>query len=175
MSGEAKTVTVKVIYKPNQTPNVELVSDLMENGLLTFRNDRHDGFWVHFVLDNVSLVDYRFVNTGRSPMYSAVSTDGTIPCPTSGTWPKFRVHDVQERVLVVRNKNRLEAGRYEERFGFTLRVTKDAGDSGKVISLDPGGVNQNGPTQPFSKAALLITGGVVGAVLALGAEALLFN
>ena len=170
MSGEPKRVDVKVVYKPGKTPNVELVSKITtKEGLLKFKNDKHDGFWVHFNLDDDTLADYRFVQSGMSPMYSVLGDQ----CPTQGLWDGFKPHDVFERTLIVRNKNVLLQGKSEERFSFALRVTKDPAGNGPVVELDPGGVNQNGPTKPLSKAALLITGGVVGAVLALGAEALL--
>ena len=172
MSGEPRRVDVKVVYKPGATPNVELVSDITtKDGLLKFKNEKHRGFWVHFNLDEVTLKDYRFVQSGMSPMYSALG-DG---CPKSGLWDGFVPHDLFERTLIVYNANVLPNGKNEERFSFVLRVTKDLDRKKDVLTLDPGGINQNGPTQPFSTAALLVIGGVAGALLALGAEALLFN
>lgn len=143
--GAPKTVQVKVVYLPDQTPNVRLESPLMQSGVLTFKNQGHDGFWVMFVLDDETLCGYRYVNSGMQPMYSAKLEDGESTCPQSGEWSKFKVHDCGHRVLTVRNKNGpLPAGKDEERFAFTLRVTKDGDGNGPVLELDPVGTNQNG-------------------------------
>lgn len=162
-----KTVDVTVVYKPGQKPNVELRSEDLpiKDNLLVFSNDKHDGFWVRFILDDKTLAGYRFVNSGMSPMYSALATGDEIPCPTSGVWDMFKPHDVQERTLIVRNKNVLPAGKTEERFGFTLRVTKDSDDNGRVLSLDPGGINTNGPTTNYN--ALLLGVGLAAVGLAV--------
>lgn len=170
-------VTVKVIYKPGKNPNVDLTSDDLPivDGKLIFKNSGNDGFWVKFVLDDVSLAGYRFVNSGMSPMYSAVATDDQIPCPKSGVWSKFQPHNVDERSLLVRNKNGvLPNDKKEERFGFTLRVTKDPDGNGPVVELDPGAINQNGGVKasPWMSTALLV-GVAVGVIATLGVQTLL--
>ena len=175
----AKSVTVKVIYKPGEKPNVELTSDDLPivDGKLIFKNSGNDGFWVNFVLDDASLAGYRYVSSAMSPMYSAVATDDQIPCPTSGVWAKFQPHDVQERSLLVRNKNGpLPFNKKEERFGFTLRVTKDPAGNGPVVDLDPGGVNQNGGNKmTLSTTSALVVGAAAGVLATLGAQALLLG
>lgn len=172
-----KSVSVMVIYKPGEKPNVELTSDDLPivDGRLVFKNCGNDGFWVKFILDDTSLAGYRFVNTGMSPMYSAVATNDQIPCPTSGLWEKFKPHDVQERTMLVHNKNgALPDNKKEERFGFTLRVTKNKDGNGPVLDLDPGGINQNGGVlRTWSTTSALAVGVAVGVVATLGAQTLL--
>ena len=58
-------------------------------------------------------------------------------------------------------------------FRYSLQVAKTNGPP--YLSLDPGGVNQNGPTSPRSIALVFVAGGVIGSLLTLGTQALLYS
>ena len=173
MSNDPKSVTVNVILLSDDPVTFDIESNDVpkdSEGNLIFENKRHPGFKVHFDLDDRTGKDYVFPQTSKKDdaIFSKLGDSG---CPTSGQ-EVFKPITVKphRQTLIVDNPNVEPA---LGKFRYTLQVGL-RGDS-KYLPLDPGGVNQNGPTQPFSKAALLIAGGVMGAVLALGAEALLFN
>ena len=174
MSGNPKHAVVTVVLNSDNPLDFDIESDDLPkdaNGDLVFHNDGHPGFQVEFELDDKLELGYLFPpnNNKQDAVWSKL---GTSVCPDSPCHEVFKVQSVRphRKSLLVLNPN---SGKVLGDFGYTLRVTKT--DGAPYLDLDPGGVNQNGPTQPFSKAALLIAGGVMGAVLALGAEALLFN
>lgn len=176
MSGSPKHAVVTVILKSDNPLDFDIESDDLpkdSDGNLVFHNDHHPGFKVEFELDDKLELGYLF--PPNSNKQDAVwSKLGKGACPKSAAHEVFKVQSVRphRRSVIVLNPNSSDSNTLGD-FGYTLRVTKT--DGAPYLDLDPGGVNQNGPTRPLSRAALLIAGGVVGAVVALGAEALLFN
>lgn len=130
------------------------------DGELVFVNDHHPGFFIHFHLIDKSGLGYKFPPQRR--IRSAVWSElGVDCCPQDGKMEVFkpiRVED-EEKTLVVYNSNQDPD---VDKFYYMLRVTNDGGSS--YLPLDPGGDNQNGPTQPFweSWLAPAATGAIVG-------------
>ena len=131
-----------------------------------FKNCDENGFDVSFNLKDPNNLGYRFPNTDKDAIWSAI---GNGVCPQSEASDIFKGPQVTAngRTLRVDNANDEEA-----EFGFTLNVSKDGNPPYKA--LDPGGTNQNGNVQiNVSKGVLLTIGGIAGSVLTLGAQALL--
>jgi len=70
-----------------------------------------------------------------------------------------RVLEPERTTLVVLNPNPSPA---QGAFGYALRVTKDSGAN--YLDLDPGGLNQNGPTSRFTTTGAFVAGAAVGVV-----------
>lgn len=139
-----KTVTVDVVLKPNKSPPFELeTNDLPvgKDGELIFRNDHFPGFIIHFRLKHPSH-GYLFPDSSiPDHLDESLYSSPGASCPTSkGQWGQFKAQSVEDngRTLVVRNMNG-----FKTKFGYTLRVTDDAGAS--YLDLDPIGGNENGP------------------------------
>jgi hypothetical protein len=171
MPNDAKSVTVNVILRTDDPLAFDVDSNDLEkdkDGNLIFENNGHPGFMIHFDLDDQTGKGYVFPQNSKKDdaIFSKLGDSG---CPASGQ-EVFRPITVKphRQTLIVHNPNEKPA---LGKFRYTLQVGLRG--ASKYLPLDPGGVNQNGPTQPFSKAALLLTGAVVGALLTLGAEALL--
>lgn len=133
------------------------------NNVLTFNNNGHPGFYVHY-----RLVDPRHGYTFPGPaingyldeaLYSKVGKG----CPDAPPqWGQFTAYAVNGTTLelTVWNKNESNAD-----FAYTLRVTKDGGAN--YLPLDPGGINNNGPSGRLSPAVLIAVAVAVVAIAAL--------
>ena len=171
MSNEPRSVTVNVILRNDDPLDFEIQSnDLSKdsNGDLIFENKEHPGFMVHFDLEDKTGKGYVFPKNSKK--YDAVfSQMGNSGCPTSGQ-VVFEPRNIppHRQTLIVHNPNE---GQVLGRFRYTLNVGLRG--ASKYLALDPGGVNQNGPTHPISKAALLLAGAVIGSLLVLGGQALM--
>lgn len=133
-----------------------------------FSNCYHPGFHVFFHIKDPHGLGYRFPpNSDKRDAIWSVVGDGA--CPHSEAWEIFEPLNVSSDRLTLKTKNPNSA---EQKFGFTLNVTKTGGPP--YEELDPGGTNHNGSySMSKSKDALLAIGGaVVGSVLTLGANAL---
>jgi hypothetical protein len=101
---------------------------------IVFHNRGRHGFLITYNLHDQTDREYVFVSGKKDVMWSQ---DVAESCPdTSGQWKEFKVQNVSDDTLVVRNLNETQT-----RFSYTLRVQdKD----GNIRNLDPGGDNQNG-------------------------------
>lgn len=142
MTGVPREVHVQVFLHPDEDPPFHIASTdlpIGSDGELTFANDRHPGFHVHFDLQEPT---HGYLFPANNNKAEAVWSDlGSGSCPTSQMWNVFRALRVapDRKTLVVRNANvHPELGK----FGYALRVVKDPAD---WLELDPGGDNQNGP------------------------------
>lgn len=157
-----RTATVEVHLHPGEDPPFELKSSDLnkgDNGEFIFKNDHHPGFHVHF---DIQEPNHGFLFPRTAKRNDAVWSElGNNGCPGPNVWEVFQPIRVSpnRKKLVVDNPN---IDPVLGPFGFVLRVTDD--DSDTYWDLDPGGDNQNGPTQPFMEylTAPLITGLVVG-------------
>lgn len=171
MPNDAKTVTVNVILLNDDPLDFSIQSNDLStdaDGNLIFENKGHPGFMVHFDLDDQTGKGYVFPQNSKKDdaIFSEMGDSG---CPTSGQ-VVFQPITVRphRQTLVVHNPNVVPV---LGKFRYTLQVgLRGASD---YLSLDPGGVNQNGQTQPRSSASLLLAGAALGSLLTLGAEALL--
>ncbi len=168
-----KRVTVKVVFRSDAPLDFDIESnDLPKDaeGNLVFENHNHSGFQVEFEFVDVNALGYFFPPNSKKS--EAVWSKLCAPCPDSACDEVFKVLNVSHdcKTLAVRNAN---VAPVLGKFGYTLRVTKDGGAN--YLPLDPGGVNQNGPVRQTSIALMFISGGVLGSLLTLGAQALLFN
>ena len=133
---------------------------------ITFKNDEdHYGFNIHYELEGAD--GYRFPEDLDDALY--VESGNRDYCPQSRSkWGKFKPLEVrsgnggERRVLLVHNKND-----DRKEFAYTLRAKNG---SGKWLTLDPGGVNENGGS-PFVgsgiSANMVIVGVAAVAVLAV--------
>lgn len=83
-------------------------------------------------------------------------------CPPQGTSDVFKALSVggtNNNILTVLNTNQ---DPYVGVFSYVLWITNDGGTT--YIELDPGGVNQNGPSVRFSLASILILAAAVAVV-----------
>ena len=180
MAGSPKKVEVEVILESDNPVNfrVEPVNNSLPtgpNGELIFDNDHHPGFQVWFYLNDRNGLGYTF--PPNSKKHQAVWSElGNGACPKppgkSDVFHVERVIEPDRRTLVVLNPNPSPA---QGPFGYTLRVTKDGGAT--YLDLDPGGLNQNGPTAKSSSTGAFAAGAAVGLIVGvagtLGTQALL--
>lgn len=144
---------------------------------LVFRNEGNSGFWIYFNLIDKTGLGYKFIerdNKNNKVVKDAVwSVLGINNCPTKGETDILRARNVLNdgMTLKVRNSNvdEDELGP----FTYTLRVSKDGGDT--YHPLDPGGDNRNGPItmDRANYFGPLIVGLFLGALATLGAQVLL--
>lgn len=168
-----KLVKVQVILKSEKPIDFTIEStDLPTdpNGDLMFNNDHHPGFHVEFELIDQTGLKYSFPPNSKKD--SAVwSKLGSTNCPTAGVWEVFKPLHVSPdgAKLTVHNTNEKPV---LGRFMYSLQVSKDGGN--KLLSLDPGGLNNNGPTsRGLSATVAFVAGAAAGSLLTLGAQTLL--
>jgi hypothetical protein len=121
------------------------------NNNIVFYNAERQGFEISFILHDELNPGYKFPNPPGPPGQNDPSKwalwsrqgPGCPPPGYQGLWSEFSPQSVQQngKVLVVKNDNS-----FQTLFGYTLRVTKDGGNT--FLDLDPGGNNMNGGT-PF--------------------------
>ena len=139
------------------------------DGELYFKNCGHPGFDVHFHLRDPNDLGYKFPShqNRKDAIWSQV---GQGACPkTSAVHEIFDPRKItpDQMTLVARNVNDKTAA-----FGYTLWVSKTGNPP--YEDLDPGGFNQNGPSQAASNNLLLVIGGAIaGSLVTIGAQALL--
>lgn len=108
-------------------------------GQIQFTNNCHPGFLVKFVLQRAT-DGYLFPRNAQAKeaIWSEV---GDGKCPQSSKRDVFKAPRVSPdgKILTVTNPNPKPA---QGKFGYTLRVTNDGGES--FLDLDPGGINNNG-------------------------------
>lgn len=145
----------------------------MPNGNLTFRNNGNNGFRVFFNILDPQNTGYRFPDDKREAMWvEAMEPGAPDACPTDYCyWDQFQAKQVMNnnKTLRVRNMNRKA-----QKFGFTLRFTKNPANNGPCIPFDPVGDNQNGNWDMVdigSATAAAIGGAGVGAALSVLAGA----
>lgn len=180
--GPPKDVRVKVTLR-SERPNDFTIEPMPvgsipkgTNNDLIFENDGHSGFFIYFDLVDDTGLGYKFVERDKhhkKVLHEAVwSVLGANNCPSTGSWDVFRPRDVLQdgMTLKVRNSNvdEDELGP----FTYTLRVSKDGGNS--YHSLDPGGDNRNGPIsgEGINYLGALTLGAFFGILATLGAQAL---
>lgn len=147
------------------------------NGALVFENRGHSGFWIYFDLIDMTGQGYKFIerdNAQKKVVKDGVwSAMGAENCPMDGEQDVLTARAVLNdgMTLKVRNPNvdKDEIGLFK----YTLRVSKDGGDS--YLPLDPVGENRNGPISDstFTYFASLSAGVILGIAATLGAQALL--
>lgn len=153
-----KDVTIDVVLNLAGDPPFKLKSNdihIDDNNHITFDNDDHDGFILHYRLTGVNN-GYYFPNpkTNKSCLSDALYSARGSACPKSkGQWGQFKATDISDdcMTLTVRNFN---AKGQEGEFAYTLRITND-GDN--YFNLDPGGTNNNGSTGNISSYATITT------------------
>lgn len=141
-------VHVDVYLEPEGSePPFYLRSCLPQNsdGDLVFRNCGRHGFFVNFHLQDPHGTRYLFPRSAQ--LKDALWSREGPGCPPENygkQWREFKAARVSPdgKTLTVRNRNETET-----KFGYTLRVTKDGGES--YLDLDPGGDNQNGDWEPL--------------------------
>lgn len=141
------------------------------NGELIFQNAGYPGFFIHFDLQDLTGLNYKF--PPQPKINQAVWSElGVDECPQPGKMEVFDPRNVsnQGMTLVVHNPNVAPA---LGKFYYMLRVTKDGGTT--FLPLDPGGDNQNGPISKFDMnyALAFVGGAVAGSLATLGGQALL--
>lgn len=163
MPGNPKDMHVKVFLTPNATPPFHLDPP----GPLTFVNNYHPGFHVHFHLQDPT---HGYLFPPNNDKDKAVWSElGQGACPQAGVWEVFKPLHVtpNRKTLVVHNAN---VAPILGEFGYTLRVIDN---SGNWLDLDPGGNNQNGPVRfDWSYVAVgvgsaLVTSAVLAAAVSL--------
>ena len=141
-----KHVHVKVFIEDPDVdpPKFHFTSDDLRvgpNNELTFKNNGHAGFTISFDLQQPS---HGFQFPGNEMARQAVwSKFGERECPKSPASEVFTEPRVSQDKLSLRVHNR-NSESDTGMFGYTLRVTNDGGSN--HLPLDPGGVNQNGPS-----------------------------
>lgn len=171
-------VRVKVILDPpgnsppDRPPFHFETSDLPmgPDNFLIFRNHNHPGFHIFYDLDDTANPGYRFPESSLFPpnppdenLKAALYCAPHSPCPTSPSkWGQFVAKEVTAGGKTLKVHNRNDSAR---NFWYTLRVTKDGGAT--YGDLDPGGGNENGPTNLHSErySALLFGVAVITGVL----------
>ena len=183
--GDPKNVHIKVTLN-SERPNDFLIEPTPvgslprgTNGNLVFENDGNSGFWIFFDLVDKTGLGYKFIEKDRNQkkvVTEAVwSVLGANNCPKARVFDVFRARAVLNdgMTLKVRNSNvdEDELGQ----FTYTLRVSKDGGDS--YHPLDPGGDNRNGPIsgRGVSYFGPVVVGLVIGFLATLGVQTLLQN
>ena len=111
------------------------------DGEIQFKNNKHDGFNIHFDLKDPP---ENYVFLGGSHLNETVWSLLGKKCPTSAAADIFTPKRVENngKTLVVYNKNPGPAPG-QGRFSYTLRLTNDGGTT--YLPLDPGGDTMNGP------------------------------
>jgi hypothetical protein len=131
---------------------------------LIFVNDHFPGFHISFVLSDATHQNYAFPPESKKKK-AVSSVMGANLCPPQGTREVFkviRVDGANNDTVTVHNPNEKHLGV----FSYVLWITNDGGNT--YVPLDPGGVNQNGPTKPFYVARVTILAAAVGAVALVG-------
>ncbi len=167
---DAKKTTVNVTYsgidpvtgKANFTIDPTGTNPLPTgpNGLI-FVNDHFPGFQISFVLIDNTHQNYAFPPNSKKDL-AVSSVMGAGLCPPQGTSDVFKALSVggtNNNILTVLNTNQ---DPYVGVFSYVLWITNDGGTT--YIELDPGGVNQNGPSVRFSLASILILAAAVAVV-----------
>jgi hypothetical protein len=169
---DAKKTTVNVTYsgidpvtgkakftiKPTGTDPLPTGPD----GLI-FVNDHFPGFQISFVLIDDTHQNYAFPPNSSKDM-AVSSVMGANQCPPQKTSDVFQIVGVSgtnNNTLTVLNTNK---DKLVGIFSYVLWITNDGGKS--YVPLDPGGVNQNGPSIKFPLTSVVIFA-VAVAVLAL--------
>jgi hypothetical protein len=141
--GSPWDVDVDVYLRPDgEEPPFKMQSCLPRNpdGEFVFDNCGRHGFQIHFHLKDPHKTGYLFPRSAQ--LREALWSWPRPECPPENhgeQWREFKAVRVSPdgKTLVVRNLNETET-----KFGYTLRVTKDGGDSYR--DLDPIGENKNG-------------------------------
>jgi hypothetical protein len=180
MAGSPKKVEVEVTLNSDSPVQFRVapVGNSLPTGPqgeLIFENDHHPGFHVWFYLKDPNGLGYKFPPNAKKDQ-AIWSELGSQVCPKApGKAEVFhaeRVVEPDRMTLVVLNPNPSPA---QGPFGYTLRVTKDGGTN--YLDLDPGGLNQNGPTTSRSSTSTFVAGAaagfMVGVAATLGTQALL--
>lgn len=131
-----------------------------KNGNFVFDNNGHPGFNISFIFFDATGQGYMWPDNAHKE--EAVWSEVGIVCPgPPGKWDVFRVIGVDPgcTTLRVNNPNPKPA---QGQFMYTLRVTKDGGQT--YLSLDPGGMNQNGSSAKISVNALFIAVAMVALI-----------
>lgn len=139
----AWAVDVDVYLRPGgEEPPFHLESCLPKNsdGEFVFNNCGRHGFFINFRLKDPHKTGYLFPRSAQ--LREALWSWPRAACPPENygeQWEEFRAVKVSPdgKALLVRNLNEKKT-----KFGYTLRVTKDGGDSYR--DLDPIGDNHNG-------------------------------
>ena len=154
---KTKDVNVTVHLDLNHEPDFYFETSLpMKNhDNLVFSRGNQDGFKISFTLDDPDHL-YTFGKDKDEALYSTAQA----VCPTEkGQWDEFKALNIEngDLTLVVHNKNKSTTD-----FGYTLRITKDAGKTYK--DLDPIGTNQNSNIKAsfLTVAAIAVGGAVIG-------------
>jgi hypothetical protein len=122
--------------------HLETCLPMDDEDVISFHNRGRPGFRIRFNLfDETAEGGYLFPppNKKDEALWSKVG-EGCPPDNYNDQWREFtvvRVGQPDRTTLLVRNLNETET-----KFGYTLRVTRDDGDT--YVNLDPGGDNQNG-------------------------------
>ena len=186
MALKTTKVDVTVVLDVNNDPKFYFQTSQPMTGKdhLKFKKGKQDGFLINFNLQDPNNV-YSF---GRS-LNEALYSQSQASCPTtSGQWDQFKAYAIVNggMTLQVHNKNQTM-----QDFGYTLRVTRDAGAN--YLDLDPIGTNENsnlkisipvatastviGATagylatqisMPTATTMAALTGAVIGAVVGFG-------
>jgi hypothetical protein len=167
--GEPWTPTVNVILDAaGHTFHFETIDLPMgPNNELYFHNGGQPGFVITYHLQNAP-DGYVFPENLDEALWSVEDA----VCPAQEThWPQFKAKGVLNNGhdLVVRNLNPKK-----QKFGYTLRVTNDGGQS--FWNLDPIGGNEDGSTSyqsPMSYGLVAVGGALVGSLVTLGIQAML--
>jgi hypothetical protein len=139
-------VDVDVYLEDPVGPKFRMETSLPTRGegdkkVIVFENRRRPGFDIKFNLIDESAQGYCFPRKESEALWSRRGP-GCPPVNYGQQWDEFKVERVVEpdrTILVVHNANMTKT-----EFGYTLRVTNDDGRT--FVDLDPGGSNQNGPT-----------------------------
>jgi hypothetical protein len=115
------------------------------NGLI-FDNAGHDGFNIQFVFTDCTHSGYLWPPHSKKDEAVWSKVGSFVECPQDPDQEVFTVIDVDQlrTTLTVNNANRKPA---QGPFRYTLCVTNNDGHD--YLQLDPGGVNNNGPTSLF--------------------------
>ena len=132
---------------------------------LTFDNgDNHSGFHISYEL--VGADGYRFLDELDDALWAKVGSKTYCPQSKSG-WGQFEAIELKDaagpggekRILKVWNKNRTRRD-----FSYTLRAKKVS----DLLTLDPGGTNNNGGfDDPFLSSNVIVGAVATAAVIAV--------
>lgn len=160
----AKNEDIRVILTPDSSwPDgikKEFKSNLANGDQLTFKNNKHPGFIVNFIIDDPQNTGYLFPADKKKALWVKKTTAGSNDCVTQPAyWDGFEATGVSPdfKTLTVSNPNH-----DVQLFVFTLRFTKNP-QSGNCIDWDPGGSDQNGPRTSLNATFLILGAVVVGA------------
>lgn len=137
------------LYEDSDPPKFEVVSTLPtdktdpEDPLLIFENKGRPGFELRFHLYDQTGKNYRFPLHEDDAVWSIVAESG---CPSSEAHEvlkPLRVTEPNGTMLVAKNENDQKNGQPIGKFRYTLNVSTTG--RAPYLSLDPGGVDQNGP------------------------------